>query len=238
MSTITSPPTVKSGSKMELFLQRYGSFKYSKDEINMLTHVSMKAVQHFAHAGFMAASVFPLAADYLDGISLPAGIKPSEWDAFHDLVFMDEIARCGYLGVIFGLACGNIIGAPPIIRFATEQQKRKYLPDILSGRKRFCLGVTEPDAGSDVAGITTTAERKGNKYIVNGNKKWITNAIWADYVTAAVRTGGPGQKGISVLIIPLSSPGVTRKRLFNSGVSASGRFHMLRGQSKKLIISR
>jgi len=78
-------------------------------------------------------------------------------------------------------------------------------------------------AGSDVAGITTTAERKGDKYIVNGAKKWITNAIFADYCTAAVRTGGPGKAGVSALIIPLKAPGVTCKKMVNSGVGASGK---------------
>ncbi len=77
-------------------------------------------------------------------------------------------------------------------------------------------------AGSDVAGIKTTAVRQGDHYIVNGSKKWITNGIWADYVTAAVRTGGPGAGGISVLIIPLKVQGVTTRQMFNSGVGASG----------------
>lgn len=79
-------------------------------------------------------------------------------------------------------------------------------------------------AGSDVAGITTTAERKGDKYIVNGAKKWITNGIFADYCTAAVRTGGDGTAGFSALIIPLKAPGVTCKKLSNSGVEASGEY--------------
>jgi alkylation response protein AidB-like acyl-CoA dehydrogenase len=77
-------------------------------------------------------------------------------------------------------------------------------------------------AGSDVANIKTTAIRQGGHYIVNGSKKWITNGIWADYVTAAVRTGGPGAAGISVLIIPLKVPGVNTRQMFNSGVGASG----------------
>jgi len=79
-----------------------------------------------------------------------------------------------------------------------------------------------PAAGSDVANIKTTAVRDGDYYIVNGSKKWITNGIWADYVTAAVRTGGTGAGGISILIIPLAAPGVTRRQMFNSGVGASG----------------
>jgi alkylation response protein AidB-like acyl-CoA dehydrogenase len=78
-------------------------------------------------------------------------------------------------------------------------------------------------AGSDVAGITTTAERKGDVYIVNGAKKWITNGIFADYCTAAVRTGGEGTQGISALIIPMKAPGVTCRKIENSGVHASGK---------------
>lgn len=170
----------------------------------------------------MAAAIYPLAAEHLGNLRLPGNISPQEWDEFHDYVFIDEVARCGYLGVIWGLSCGNVIGAPPLIRFGSPEQQRRYVPDILAGKIRFCLAVTEPDAGSDVAGITTTAERRGNKYIVNGAKKWITNGIWADYCTAAVRTGGEGQKGISALIIRLDSPGVTRKKIRNSGVEASG----------------
>lgn len=77
-------------------------------------------------------------------------------------------------------------------------------------------------AGSDVANIKTTAIRDGDHYIVNGSKKWITNGIWADYVTAAVRTGGPGASGISVLVIPLTVAGVRRRQMYNSGVGASG----------------
>lgn len=73
-----------------------------------------------------------------------------------------------------------------------------------------------------MAGILTTAERKGNNYIVNGSKKWITNGLFADYCTAAVRTGGDGRNGISALIIPLKRRGVTCRKIENSGVSASG----------------
>lgn len=77
-------------------------------------------------------------------------------------------------------------------------------------------------AGSDVANVTTVAQRQGNKYIVNGEKKWITNGVYADFCTAAVRTGGPGQDGISALIIPLKVKGVTLRRMENSGIHASG----------------
>jgi len=87
---------------------------------------------------------------------------------------------------------------------------------------RFCLGITEPEAGSDVANIQTTATREGDHWVVNGAKKWITNGIWCDYCTAAVRTGGPQHGGISLLVVPLKVKGVTTRRMYNTGVHASG----------------
>lgn len=93
----------------------------------------------------MAVSVYPLATEYLQGRRLPGGIKADEWDGFHDLIVIDEIARCGYLGVIWALSCGNSIGAPPLINFGTIEQKKRFVPGIMDGSSRFCLGVTEPD---------------------------------------------------------------------------------------------
>jgi alkylation response protein AidB-like acyl-CoA dehydrogenase len=184
-------------------------------------YVPPAVLSRHARLGYAAVSIYPLAANYLRGQRLPGDIEHSAWDGFHDLIIIDEIARCGYLGVIWALSCGNSIGAPPLVNFGNEEQKRRFLPDVLRGQTRFCLGVTEPDgkceaaetlpgnatdrevAGSDVARLTTHAERSGSHYVVNGAKKWITNGIFADYCTAAVRTGGPGAGGISALIIPL-----------------------------------
>ncbi|KAL4871124.1 hypothetical protein BDV12DRAFT_164819 [Aspergillus spectabilis] len=155
-------------------------------------------------------------------LSLPGGVKREEWDTWCGLIVADEFNRVGFVGVIWGLGGGNGIGCPPIARFGTEEQRKRWLPGVARGELRFCLGITEPDAGSDVASIRTSALRKGDHYIVNGSKKWITNGIWADYCTAAVRTGGAGKDGISLLVIPLKAKGVTRRRMHNSGVNASG----------------
>ena len=97
--------------------------------------------------GYMAVSIYPLAVEQIKAVGqrLPGDVKPDEWDGFHDLIVIDEIARCGYLGVIWALTCGNSIGAPPLVLFGTKEQKDKFLPDVLVGRSRFCLGVTEPD---------------------------------------------------------------------------------------------
>jgi alkylation response protein AidB-like acyl-CoA dehydrogenase len=184
--------------------------------------VPEEAHKRHAELGYVAVAVFPLARDHLNGQRLPGDVPAQEWDAFHDLIVIDELARCGYLGIVWALGCGNSIGSPPLVQFGNEEQQRRFLPEILTGKTRFCLAVTEPDAGSDVAGITTTAERRGDKYIVNGAKKWITNGLFADYCTAAVRTGGDGVSGVSALIIPLKAPGVTCKKIDNSGVLASG----------------
>ncbi|OJJ94675.1 hypothetical protein ASPACDRAFT_37519 [Aspergillus aculeatus ATCC 16872] len=183
-------------------------------------------VQHYhSKRGYTAAGLYPLAAAHIQHSNqrLPGDIHPAQWDAFHDLIVIDELARCGYLGVVWALGCGNAIGGPPVVLFGNADQNERFLGPLVRGEVRFCLGVTEPDAGSDVAGITTTAEQRGGVYVVNGAKKWITNGIFADYCTAAVRTGGAGIAGISALIIPLKgTPGVTCRKIRNSGVEASG----------------
>ncbi|RMJ16823.1 hypothetical protein CDV36_003548 [Fusarium kuroshium] len=183
--------------------------------------IPREAYERHAKLGYVAAGLFPPEPDYLGEVILPCGIPTDKWDGFHDHIVVDELTRCGYMGVVWALACGNIIGCPPLLNHGTPEQKRRLLPSIYNGTTRFCLAVTEPSAGSDVASIKTVAMRKGDKYIVNGTKKWITNGVYADYCTAAVRTGGPGQSGISALVIPLTAKGVTRRRMDNSGINAS-----------------
>ncbi|KAJ5239245.1 hypothetical protein N7468_003864 [Penicillium chermesinum] len=177
--------------------------------------------KRYCELGF--AIVHPLTMpENAAGLNLPGNVPPEKWDTWCSLIVGDELTRVGYVGVVWGLGGGNGIGCPPIAKFGTPEQQRRWLPAVAKGDVRFCLGITEPDAGSDVANIRTTAKRDGNHYVVNGAKKWITNGLWADYCTAAVRTGGPGRTGISLLVIPLAAEGVTRRRMFNSGVNASG----------------
>lgn len=90
---------------------------------------------------------------------------------------MDELCRCGSGGVIWGIAGGLGIGLPPVIKFGGEYVRQKCVADCLRGDAVICLAITEPNAGSDVANLQTTAEKTedGNHYIVNGEKKWITN---------------------------------------------------------------
>ncbi|MCZ7644458.1 MAG: acyl-CoA dehydrogenase family protein [Planctomycetota bacterium] len=99
------------------------------------------------------------------------------------------------------------LGTSPIAKFGTEEQKKRWLPDLCSGKKIASFALTEPGSGSDAAGLATKAVKKGDKYVLNGSKIFITNAHIADVYMAAVRTGGEGPKGISALIVEKGTPG-------------------------------
>ncbi len=122
------------------------------------------------------------------------------------MIVSEEFGRCGAGGVPASLF-SNYIGAPPIQAGGSEQVKEEILPGMLGGDLICALAVTEPGGGSDVAAIATTAVRDGDDYIVNGQKTYITSGLRADYVTTAVRTGGPGAAGVSLLVIPTDRAG-------------------------------
>jgi acyl-CoA dehydrogenase len=109
------------------------------------------------------------------------------------------------------------IGLPPIIALGSEELKRRIAPPVLAGEKLIALCVTEPSGGSDVANIKTKAVRRGDDYIVNGEKTFITSGMRADYLTVAVRTSGAGAGGLSFLLIEADRTGVTRTPLKKMG---------------------
>ncbi|KAH0538266.1 hypothetical protein FGG08_005137 [Glutinoglossum americanum] len=154
----------------------------------------------------------------------PKSVPTEKWDLFHELLLTDELSRSGSGGFVWNVIGGFGIGCPPIIKFGKKSLVERIVPGILSGDKRICLAITEPDAGSDVANLTCEAKLSadGKHYIVNGEKKWITNAIWSDYFTTAVRTGGPGMGGVSVLLIERDSGGVSTRKMDCQGVWSSG----------------
>lgn len=152
-----------------------------------------------------------------------AGITPEKLDIFHAMILADEVARIEG-GVGIALAGANTIGVPPILNHGTEEQRRRWLPGLFTRETSFCLGITEPSGGSDVGNIYTKAVKSadGSHFIVSGTKKWITGAQWATHMTTAVRTGGPGMGGISLLVVPLRSGGVEIEKIHNSGQNAGG----------------
>jgi acyl-CoA dehydrogenase len=115
----------------------------------------------------------------------------------------------------------HTIGLPPVVAGASPELKARILPGVLAGEKISALAVTEPGAGSDVAQLSTTARRDGDHYVVNGAKMFITSGMRADWYTVAVRTGGPGASGVSLLGIERDTPGFTRTELKKMGWWAS-----------------
>lgn len=87
----------------------------------------------------------------------------------------------------------------------------------MSGEQNICLAISEPSAGSDVANIRTEAVKEGGCYVVNGEKKWITGGLWADWFTLCCRTGGPGGSGLSLLLVDAKSPGIKVRQLETQG---------------------
>jgi acyl-CoA dehydrogenase len=149
-------------------------------------------------------------------IGFPAAYGGIEADIFYRIIVAQELARAGAGGISAGLN-SHTIGAPPIALAGSNALKARVLPGVLAGREISALAITEPDAGSDVANLKTTAQREGSHYIVNGSKTFITSGMRADWYTVAVRTGGAGRAGISLLVIPRNTPGFTRTSLKKMG---------------------
>lgn len=141
------------------------------------------------------------------GISYPAEDGGSGGDVTHALVASEELVLAGTtVGTVAGLNSHGI-ALPPIVRLGTPEQRARFAAPVLRGEKISALAITEPDAGSDVARIRTRAVRDGDCYIVDGRKTFITSGCRADVVVAAVRTGGEGHGGISLLVIEKGTPG-------------------------------
>ena len=154
------------------------------------------------------------------GVGFPEEYGGTGRDLFLEIVAFQEMARCGVGGICASLV-SHRIGAPPIVNRGSEQLKARVLPDILAGEKISALAVSEPDGGSDVANLRTTARRDGENYVLNGTKTFITSGMRADYYTVAVRTGGAGASGVSLVLVDRDAPGFSRTPLKKTGWWAS-----------------
>jgi len=139
-------------------------------------------------------------------IGFPEEYGGTPGDLFFKLAVSEELMRSGSAGLCAGLGSLNI-ALPPVLSLGTEEQKKKFIPPVLSGDKIAALAITEPGGGSDVANLRTTAVKDGDHYIVNGSKTFITSGCRADFITCAVRTGPEGAHGISLLVIESDTPG-------------------------------
>jgi acyl-CoA dehydrogenase len=163
-----------------------------------------------------------LAAAGLMGVGYPEEVGGAGGDLGHVLAVSEELVVAGTsVGAVVGLGSHGI-AAPPIVKFGTAEQRARWVAPVLAGRQICALAITEPGGGSDVAGLTTRAVRDGDHYVVTGAKTFITSGVRADWVLAAVRTGGPGHGGISFLVIERGTEGFhVSKQLKKTGWWAS-----------------
>jgi len=154
------------------------------------------------------------------GLGFPEAFGGTPADQFMRIVVSQELARHGSGGVNASLMSHGI-GSPPIVAGGRPEVQARLLPQIIAGEKISALAITEPNGGSDVANLRTTARRDGDHYVVNGEKTFITSGMRADWLTVAVRTGGAGPSGVSLLLIPGDTPGLSRTKLKKMGWWAS-----------------
>lgn len=141
------------------------------------------------------------------GIGYPEAYGGScEGDLFAKVAASEELMRCGSGGLVAGLGSLDI-GLPPVVKWARPEVCERVVPAVLRGEKIMALAVTEPSGGSDVANLKTRAVRDGDHYRVSGSKTFITSGVRADYYTVAVRTGGEGFAGISLLLVEKGTAG-------------------------------
>lgn len=180
------------------------------------------------------------AAAGLLGAGYPEAVGGGGGDASHSMVVTEELIGSGGSSGLCAALFTHGIAIPHILAAGDPEQIDRWVRPTLAGRLIGALAVTEPDSGSDVAGLRTTAVRRGGEYVVNGAKLYITSGCRADFVTTAVRTGGPGYEGVSLLVIERGTPGFeVSRRLDKMGWRCSDTaelaFHDVRVPAANLV---
>ena len=148
----------------------------------------------------------------LIGLSYPTAVGGGGGDAVDALVLAEEFHQAGGASGVFASLFTSGISLPHLVAAADPGQLQRWVRPTIAGTSIGALAITEPDGGSDVAGIRTTAKRDGDHYVVNGAKTYITSGVRADFVVTAVRTGDAGAHGISLLVVEKGTPGFTVTR--------------------------
>ena len=175
------------------------------------------------HAGIFPREVFKKCGDLgFFGINHDPKYGGSGLDYWYVTAWVEELVRSHNAGLNMALMVQSQMATPIINEIGTDEQKREFLAPALAGDKIAALGISEPNAGSDVASLKTSARRVGDEYVINGSKMWITNGTRADFITLAVRTGEAGYGGVSLLTFPTDVKGFSvSKKLEKIGNLAS-----------------
>jgi citronellyl-CoA dehydrogenase len=142
------------------------------------------------------------------GLNYPEEVGGANADIWFTVVLAEELGRCHCAGVPMGILVHTDMCTPALAKYGSDELKQQFLVPALKGEMVGCIAVTEPGAGSDVAGIITRAEADGDEYVINGAKLYITNGAQADWVCLLARTTpGRGYKGMSLIMVPTNTPG-------------------------------
>ncbi len=199
-------------------------FRLSEEEESLRRRVR----QFLADEGFGGAPPRPVPPSYMPGLEFERKAGAAGWlalswpveyggggrSAMEQAVVDEELAYHGFPGAE---SIGRTIVAPAIMAFGTEEQKREFLPKLARGEISFCLGYSEPESGSDLAGLQTRAVAEGDDYVINGRKVYTSGADVADYCWLIARTdpGAPRHRSLSLFIVPMKSDGVEVRPLAN-----------------------
>ncbi len=157
------------------------------------------------------------------GLDKPVEYGGQGGDYYTAIVFAEELARAESGGMLMGVAVHTDMAMPPILQFGTEEQKQQWVVPAIAGEKILSIAISEPDVGSDVAGIKTRAVKDGDEYVINGSKMYITNGLRSDVVVLLTKTDpDAGYGGLTLFLVPMDLPGVVReKKLEKLGMHAS-----------------
>jgi hypothetical protein len=156
------------------------------------------------------------------GLATPEAYGGMDLDIFYTVIFIEELQKINSGGFAAAMWAHEYLAMTHLNKEANEAQKQKYLVPSVSGEKMGCLCITEPFGGSDVGGMRTTAVKKGDSYVINGSKTFITNGVYSDYLIVAAKTAPElGNKGISIFVMDRDIPGISATKLDKLGWRAS-----------------
>ncbi|WP_373084123.1 acyl-CoA dehydrogenase family protein [Sneathiella sp.] len=156
------------------------------------------------------------------GISKPEAFGGSGLDYSYEAVASEALGYIACGGVAMAIGVQTNMSTPALARYGSDELRRTFLTPAIKGEMVGCIGVTEAEAGSDVASLRTTARKDGDDYLITGSKMYITNGLQADWICLLVNTGdGPAHKNKSLILVPMDSPGITKHKLRKIGMMSS-----------------
>ena len=206
---------------MEYFNEEHNLFRESLREF--LNREVSPNIEAWEKDGKIPKSIWKKMGDMgFLGLSFPEKYGGSDLDFFFEVIFNEELGRLNSGGFVVTQQVVQYMSAPYIYKYGSDKLKDKYLPGIISGDLISCIGITEPDAGSDTKNIQTRAELVDNEYVINGSKTFITNGLYGDFIILVVKTDPQaGSKGVSLICVDLNQNGITKNKINKLGWHSS-----------------